>query len=148
MASSTVHNSSFGGQYPVWVYEDTLTVATDETTATATSRQTFKGTIEKVEIIPGAAMATSATLKAYEANTGMTTPDYFLDYTFPESEAQVTIYPLRPCTNVGGSNTTVVVSYADGYPVCTKFVVCDQLKYELASAAAGDSVTVRTYVRG
>lgn len=148
MASSTVHNSSFGGQYPVWVYEDTLTVATDETTATATSRQTFKGTIEKVEIIPGAAMATSATLKAYEANTDMDTPDYFLDYTFPESEAQVTIYPLRPCTNVGGSNTTVVVSYADGYPVCTKFVVCDQLKYELASAAAGNSVTVRTYVRG
>jgi len=148
MGYNTPTNASFGGQYPVRVNEETLTVATGATTATATSRQKYKGTIEKVEIIPGTQMATSATLKAYEANTDMTTPDYFLNYTFPESEAQLTLYPLKPCVNVAGDNTTTTVSYADGYPICTKFVVCDTLKYDLASAVAGDSVTIRTYVRG
>lgn len=149
MASfDTPFNASFGGAYPVRVCEGTITVATDETTGSFTSSTKFRGTIEKVEIIPGAAMATSATLKAYEANTDMTTPDYFLNYTFPESEAQVTFYPLKPCVNVSGNNTTVVASYADGYPICTKFVVCDNLKVDLAGAIAGNSVTVRIYVRG
>lgn len=140
--------ATFGGQYPVRVCDATLTVATGATTATFTSSTKFRGTIEKVEIIPGSQMATSATLQGYEANTSLTTPDYFLNFTFPESEAEATLYPLKPCVNVGGNNTTVVVSYADGYPICTKFVVNDYLKLDLASAAAGDSVRVRVYVRG
>lgn len=140
--------ATFGGQYPVRVCDATLTVATDETEATFTSSTKFRGTIEKVEIIPGSQMATSATLQGYEANTPMTTPDYFVNHTFPESEAEVTMYPLKPCVNATGNNTTTVVSYADGYPICTKFVVNDYLKLALASAAAGDSVRVRVYVRG
>lgn len=140
--------ATFGGQYPVRVCDATLTVATGATTATFTSSTKFRGTIEKIEIVPGAAMATSATLKGYEANTPLTTPDYFLDFTFPESEAEATLYPLKPCVNANGNNTTVVASYADGYPICTKFVVNDYLKLVLASAVAADSVRVRVYVRG
>lgn len=149
MASNdTTFNSSYGGQYPVRVCEGTLTVASGQTSAYFESSSVFRGTIEKVEIIPGSQMSTSATLKGYESNTKMSTPDYFLNYTFPESETPVTFYPLKPCTNVAGDNTTTTVSYSSGYPICTKFVVCDKLKVALASAAAGDSVTVRIYVRG
>lgn len=148
MSNDTPVVATFGGQYPVRVSDATLTVATGETTASFISSTKFRGTIEKVEIIPGAQMSTGATLVGYEADTPLSTPDYFLNYTFPESEAELTLYPLKPCVNANGNNTTVVVSYADGYPICTKFVVNDYLQLDLASAVAGDSVRVRVYVRG
>lgn len=140
--------AGFGGQYPMRTYDVTLTVPTGETTVAASSDSKYRGTIEKIEIIPGAAMATSATLKGYEAGSPLTAPDYFLDFTFPESQVEAVLYPLKPCVNAGGNNTTVVVSYATGFPICTKFVVNDKLKLVLASAVAGDSVRVRVYVRG
>ena len=143
MASNdTPSFQSFGGQYPVRVCEATLTVASG-TTATFTSSSKFRGTIEKIEIDPGAAMSTSATLKGYEANTDLATGtrDHFLNYTFPASEVELVIYPLVATTTNDGSTATSPLNYS-------KYVVNDNLKVDLAAATVADAVTVRIYVRG
>ena len=133
--------SSFGGQYPMRVCEATLTVAALGTTATFTSASKFRGKIEKIELDPGD-MATSATIKGYEANTPLATGtrDHFLDYTFPASQVELVFYPhLAGTLNTGAAaNPTISRQYA----------VCDNLRIDLASAAAADSVKVRIYVRG
>jgi hypothetical protein len=141
MSNDTPVNSSFGGQYPMRVCEATLTVAAAATTATFTSTSKFRGTIEKIEIDPGAAMATSATLKIYEANSPLAVPDYFLNLTFPASEVERIIYPRVDAAlkNDGTALTTTVSE---------KYVCCDNIKVDLASAAAADSVKVRIYIRG
>jgi hypothetical protein len=141
MASNdTPVNSSFGGQYPVRVCDATLTVAAAATSATFTSASKFRGTVEKVEIDPGAAMATSATLKGYEANSPLTAPDYFLNFTFPASEVERVIYPaVATLLNTGEAAVTART---------VPYVVNDYLRIDLGSAAAADSVRVRVYVRG
>jgi len=146
MASiDTSYNSSFGGQYPVRVCEATLTVAAAGTSATFTSSSKFRGTIEKIELDPGT-VTENATIKGYEANTDLATGtrDHFLNYTVPASEVELVFYPVKPLT----TNAGVAVSYADGYPAYGKYVVNDQLRIDLASATAADSVTIRIYVRG
>ena len=81
------------GKMKIW--DVTLTVATAATSATATSDRIYSGIVRKIEVDPGAAMATSATLKGYEAGTPLATGtrDHFLNYTFPESEVELVIYP-------------------------------------------------------
>ena len=136
--SGTVKKVGRGG---VKVWDVTLTVATGATSATATSTDYFSGYIRKIEIDPGAAMATSATLKGYEANTPLATGtrDHFLSYTFPASEVELVMYPLVESSvlNTGGALTT-----KESQAYC----VCDQLKIDLELATAGDSTRVRVYV--
>ena len=135
-------NAFFGGQRPVDVWDVTLTVAAAATTATATSQFKYKGYIEKIELDPGD-MATSATLKGYEANTPLATEtrEHFCDYTFPASQVELVFHPrVNVATQNTGANLTV--------PVSEKYAVCDYLKLDLASAAAADSVRVRVYIRG
>lgn len=135
MAGSVKH---VGGSIKVW--DVTLTVAAEATTATATSDGHFNGYIRKIEIDPGAAMATSATLKMYEANTPLATGtrDHFLNYTFPASEVEFVIYP-----HVAGKENDAT---AADPTVSVPYVVCDQLRADLASAVAADSVRIRVYV--
>jgi len=140
----------FGGQYPVRVCELTLTVPTAGNSATATSTSKFRGAIENIEIDPGSAMSTSATLKGYEAHTALATGtrDHFLNYTFPESEVELVFYPMVLTTLNTGAETTATYDGTRVIKTFTKYVVNDNLRVDLASATAGDSVTVRIYVRG
>lgn len=125
----------------VSVWDVTLTVATAATSATATSDLAFHGRVVKVEIDPGAAMATSATLKGYEANTPLATGtrDHFLSYTFPGSEVELVIYPLFDSSTL---NTGAALSTK----ASQSYIVCDTLTIDLAAAVAADSVRVRVYV--
>jgi hypothetical protein len=138
------------GKGKVKVWDVTLTVATGATSATETSEDAFVGEVVKIEIDPGAAMATSATLKAYEANTPLATGtrDHFLDFTFPASEVERVIYPrVLTMLNTGDETTDTY----DGTRVIKTFApyyVCDQLKIDLASAVAADATRVRIYVKG
>ena len=128
------------GQSKIKVWDVTLTVAAGAETATATSDDAFSGFIRKVELDPGD-MATSATLKGYEAATPLATGtrDHFLNYTFPASQVELVIYPLFESSslNTGSALTT---KFSQPY------VICDQIRVDLASAAAADSVRVRVYV--
>ena len=123
------------------VWDVTLTVATAATSATATSDDALHGKVVKVELDPGAAMATSATLKGYEANTALATGtrDHFLNYTFPGSEVELVIYPLFDSSTL---NTGAALSTKSSQP----YIVCDALTLDLAAAVAADSVRVRVYV--
>ena len=123
------------------VWDVTLTVATAATTATATSDLALHGRVVKVELDPGAAMATSATLKGYEANTPLATGtrDHFLNYTFPASEVELVIYPLFESSTL---NTGAALTTKQSQP----YIVCDALTIDLAAAVAADSVRVRVYV--
>lgn len=126
------------GHIKIW--DVTLTVAAAGNSATATSPERFAGTIRKVCLDPGAAMATSATLKGYETNTPLATGtrDHFIDYVFPASEVELVIYPTAAGTLNTGAAPTPTISLAP--------VVCDYLTLDLASAAAADSTRVRVYV--
>ena len=151
MASTdTPIQSSFGGQYPMRVCDATLTVGAAVTSATFTSTSKFRGTVEKIEIDPGAAMTTSATLKGYEANTPLATAtrDHFLNYTFPASEVELVWYPVKPIALNTGVAETATYDGTHAIVDYTKYVVNDYLTIDLASATAGDSVRVRIYVRG
>lgn len=139
--SATQFVHKFGsGEVKVW--DVTLTVAAGATSATATSPDAFAGHIVKVEIDPGD-MATSATLKGYEANTPLATGtrDHFISYTFPASQVELVVYPLfeSSTANTGSALTSKLSQH---------YIVCDQLKLDLESAAAADSVRVRVYVCG
>lgn len=130
----------------LFIWDVTLTVATAATSATATSDSAFYGKIAKIEIDPGAAMATSATLKGYEANTPLATGtrDHFLNYTFPESQVELVMYPrVAAVINTG---TAAYYNDESDEEVMTQYVVCDALTVDLASAVAADSVRVRIYV--
>jgi hypothetical protein len=147
MASvDSVVNSSFGGQYPVRKLKVSLTVAAAATSATATTTSRVRGTIEKIVLDPGGAMATSATLKGYEKDTPLATGtrDHFLDYTFPASEVELVFYPMKPVT----TNAAAATTYDGTRLIYTKYVVDDYLTIDLGSAAAADSVVVYIYVRG
>ena len=128
------------GRVAVW--DTTLTVAAGATTATATSPLGMGGQIRKVELDPGAAMATSATIKGYETNTPLATGtrDHFLSYAFPASEVELVIYPLFESSTLNtGAALTTKQSQA--------YTVCDTLTLDLAAAVAADSVRVRVYVQ-
>ena len=122
----------------------TLTVPTAATSVSVTSSTKFRGKIQKIELDPGAAMATSATLKGYQADTTLLTAtrDHFLNYTFPASEVELVFYPLKPAT----TNAGVAVEYASSYPVYVPYVVDGHLTVDLAAAVAGDSVIVKIFV--
>lgn len=138
MATTGVINRVPGGKIKVW--DVTLTVAAGATEASATSQDYFCGKVLKVELDPGD-MATSATLKGYEANTPLATStrDHFINYTFPASQVELVIYPLFESStlNTGGALTTKESQH---------YVVSDKLTLDLASATAADSVRVRVYV--
>lgn len=127
------------GKGNIKVFDTTLTVATAATSATVTSTEFYSGRVIKVIVHPGSAMATSATLKAYEANTPLTTPDYFLNLTFPASEVERIIYPVVDAT-LKNDGTAVTTARS------TDYYICDQIKIDLASATAADSVQVQVYV--
>jgi hypothetical protein len=147
MASNdTPTMATFGGQYPVRKCKLPLAItASTSTYAISTSR--YRGTIEKVELDPGAQMATSATLKGYqvETSTGTSTlaagtRDQFLNYTFPASEVELVFYPMVGATaNTGGALTTAT---------STKYVIEGYIRVDLEAGAVGDSVDVYVYVRG
>lgn len=141
MAYETPAMPSFGGQYPVRTFTAELTVPTGQTSASVTSATKFRGTIEKIEIDPGAALAENAKIQVYEANTelGSTARDLFLDYTVPASAAETVIYPMAPVADNTGAAITSVY---------TKYVLNDALTVALSNATAGDSVAVKVYVRG
>jgi hypothetical protein len=125
------------GNIAVW--DVTLTVPTALTTISATSDMAFGGEIVKIEIDPGAAMATSATLVAYDADTGMTAPESFLSLTFPASEVERTIYPaLVTLLNTGEAAVTART---------VPYIICGRITATLASAVAADSTRVRVYVK-
>jgi len=138
--------ATFGGQYPVRTLDTTLTVPTGETTVTVTSSTKFRGTVEKVEIDPGAALAENATIKGFEANTPLAsgTRDQFLNYTVPSSAVEKVIYPAVPLTD----NTGTALTWDGTHPIVGKYVENDYISLELASAVAGNSVRVRVHVRG
>jgi hypothetical protein len=113
---------------------------------TVTSSTKFRGTVEKVEIDPGAALAENATIKGFEANTPLAsgTRDQFLNYTVPNPAVEKVIYPAVPLTD----NTGTALTWDGTRPIVGKYVVNDYISLELAGATAGDSVRVRVYVRG
>lgn len=129
-----------------------IIVAAEATTGTATSTKQFNGRVVKIEIDPGD-MATSATLKAYCEKTALATGtrDHCLNYTFPESQAELVIYPMKACTD----NTGAAIYAYQGIdtedpdvnvPLYQPYVVDGAIKLDLASAAAADSVSVTFYV--
>lgn len=124
------------------VFDTTLTVAAAATSATVTSNEVFCGQVVRVEIDPGAAMTTSATLKGYEANTALATGtrEHFINYTFPASEVELVIRPLAAAVAVGGGALTTATS--------VPIYVSDQLTIDLESATAADATRVRVYVLG
>ena len=134
------------GKMKIW--DVTLTVATAATSATATSDRIYSGIVRKIEVDPGAAMATSATLKGYEAGTPLATGtrDHFLNYTLPESEVELVIYPKVLTTLNTGAETAATYDGTEVVKTFADYVVCDYLTLDLASAAPADSVRVRIYV--
>ena len=126
-----------GSRMRVW--DVTLTAATGATTATGTSDDAFSGIVRKVEIDPGTLTA-SATLKGYEANTPLATGtrDHFVDYTVPSPAVELVLYPMVAAKEKDGTAADPTQSLS--------YVVCDNLKLDLASATAADSVRVRVYV--
>jgi hypothetical protein len=116
----------------------TLTVAAAATSATHTTGP-FHGRVVCVKVDPGAAMATSATLKIYGETDGLGAPDYFFTLTFPASEAEMIVYPLVPTTTNDGATATNPLNYVPR-------VVDGPIKIDLASAAAADAVTVTVFV--
>lgn len=142
MASyDTPAQATFGGQYPVRTLDTTLTVPTGETSVLVQSSTKFRGTVEKIEIDPGAALAENATIKGFEANTPLAsgTRDQFLSYKVPATPVEKVFYPRKPVQGNAGDDLTTVYD---------KYVVNDYISLELASAVAGNSVRVRVYVRG
>ena len=138
--------ATFGGQYPVRTLDTTLTVPTGETSVLVQSSTKFRGTVEKIEIDPGAALAENATIKGFEANTPLAsgTRDQFLNYTVPNPAVEKVIYPAVPLTD----NTGTALTWDGTHLIVGKYVVNDYISLELASAVAGNSVRVRVYVRG
>ncbi len=138
--------ATFGGQYPVRTLDTTLTVPTGETTVTVTSSTKFRGTVERVEIDPGSALAVGAVIKGYEADTLLAdgTRDQFLNYTVPNPAVEKVIYPAVPLTD----NTGTALTWDGTHPIVGKYVVNGQLTLALSSAVAGNSVRVRVHVRG
>ena len=139
--------SMFGGQYPVRRCKLSLAI-TASTSTYAVSPSRYRGTVEKIELDPGAAMSTSATLKGYAVETALTgtstlaagTRDQFLNYTFPASEVELVFYPMTPATsNTGGALTTAA---------STKYIVDGYLRVDLEAGTVGDAVDVYIYVRG
>lgn len=142
MASyDTPAQATFGGQYPVRTLDVTLTVPTGETSVLVQSSTKFRGTVEKIEIDPGAALAENATIEGFEANTPLAsgTRDQFLSYTVPATPVEKVFYPRTLVQSNAGADLTAVYG---------KYVVNDYISLELASAVAGNSVRVRVYVRG
>jgi len=138
--------ATFGGQYPVRTLDTTLTVPTGETSVLVQSSTKFRGTVEKVEIDPGAALAENAVIKGYESDTPLAagTRDQFLNYTVPSTAVEKVIYPAVPLTD----NTGTALTWDGTNPIYDKYVVNGQLTLALSSAVAGNSVRVRVYVRG
>ena len=138
--------ATFGGQYPVRTLDTTVTVPTGETTVTVTSSTKFRGTVEKVEIDPGAALAENAVIKGYESDTPLaaSTRDQFLNYTVPSTAVEKVIYPAAPLTN----NTGTALTWDGTHPIVGRYVVNGQITLALSSAVAGNSVRVRVHVRG
>jgi hypothetical protein len=128
--------------YPtgVQVWDVTLTVATGETTATATSDDVLVGRVIKVELDP-VVMQANFTIKGYEANTALATGtrDHFLDYTVA-SAVELVIYPLfESSTDHAGAALTTKVSQP--------YIVCDKLTLDVASAVAANSIRAKVYVQ-
>jgi hypothetical protein len=128
--------------YPtgVQVWDVTLTVAAGAITATATSDDVLVGRVIKVELDPGT-IAANFTLKGYEANTALATGtrDHFIDYTVA-SGVELVLYPVK---NATVQNTGAAVTTARS----TEYIVCDQLRLDLATVVAADSLRVRVYVQ-
>ncbi len=125
------------GRLKVW--DVTLTVDAEETTASAVSPDYFAGRVIKVELDPGTVKA-NATLKGYEANTPLATDkrDHFLNYT-SASYAELAFYPvIDGSKGIGGADPTTKLSQPP--------VVCDQLRLDLAGADPANSIRVRVYV--
>lgn len=125
-----------------------LTVAALGTTATGCTVKRFSGRVVKIEIDPGAAMASNATLKVYQEDTPLatTTRDHYLDYTIPASEVELVFYPLVLTTLNTGAETTATY---DGTRVVKTFVprvVNGAIRADLASAVAGDAIAVTVFV--
>lgn len=119
----------------------TLTVPTAATSVSATTTKVFSGRLVKVEIDPGAAMSTSATLKAYQATTALATStrDHYLNYTFPASEVELVVYPLVATTTSDGSTATNPLHYV-------QHAVDGPITCDLASATAADACVVEFFV--
>lgn len=138
--------ATFGGQYPVRTLDVTLTVPAGETSVLVQSSTKFRGTVEKIEIDPGAALAENATIKGYESDTPLAdgTRDQFLNYTVPNPAVEKVIYPAAPLTD----NTGTALTWDGTHPIVGKYVVNGQITLALSSAVAGNSVRVRVHVRG
>jgi len=125
----------------IFIWDVTLTVATAATTATATSDDVFYGKVVKIEYDPGT-VTENATVKGYEANTPLATGtrDHFLNWTEVASEAEFVMYPLveSSVTNANAALTTKLSQH---------YVVCDQLRIDVAAATAADSMRIRVYVQ-
>jgi len=141
--------ASFGGQFPVRVVEFVMEAdgSAGSSTDSVSTTNVIKGEIEKVEI-KSSTCRSGATVKVYETNSPLTTPDYCVNYTTGATSVSAVYYPRTPCTNSAGNNTTTLISYANGYPYVDKFAVCDTLTCAIGSANDGDDFTVRVYVRG
>jgi hypothetical protein len=130
-------SSSIGpGNKKIRKFKASLVVPTALTTITVTT-PFISGKIKKVHIKPGD-MATSATLKGFDADSGQVTPEYFLDFTFPASQVERIIYPaLATLLNTGEAAVTART---------VDYVVCGRISLVLASAVAADSTDVTIYV--
>lgn len=146
--NTTQYFDKFNRPLGVSTWEVTLTVATDTTEYKVYSPSPFAGRVAKVEIDPGTAMDTSATLKGFEKNTGLAaaTRDQFLNYTFPASEVELVIYPKRVTTLNTGVETTDTYDGTNVIKDFEPYIVNGVLELDLESAVAGDAVTVRVYV--
>lgn len=133
---SLARNAGHWGQ--ILVPQVTLTVAAGQTSATYTTTKDYNGLVWKVEIKPQTLTA-SASLKAHDTSTILTAPAYFLEYTVPNPAVEKLIYPNCQRTTSAG---TAITGLYDAYPVA------GPLKFDLTSATAADSVTIRVYIMG
>lgn len=125
-----------------------LTVPAEGTSVSATTKGIFSGRVVKVEIDPGAAMATNATLKVYQADTPLATGtrDHYLNYIFPASQVELVVYPTVLTTLNTAAETTATY---DGTRVVKTFVqpvVNGPITADLASAVAADATAVWVFV--
>lgn len=112
-------NCVLGSPLPLLLWKTTVTVAAGATTASIEPSNKVSGTVVAVWIDP-TTLAAAATIKGYAQNDGLTTPDYFLNYTVPNPAVEARL----------GANTRVF-----GKP-----------QIDVASAVAADSFVLYVWV--
>lgn len=114
-----VLNRNTGLPRPMQLWKSTITMTA--ATGTFTSPEDLSGTVVEAWIDP-TTLTASATVKVYDANDGLSTPRYVVDYTAPNPAVE-NRFIAKTCSRV-----------------------CGQLTCDVAAATAGDSFDLYVFV--